>query len=216
MNETLLSPLKTLLAPSLHIKKRFESTDRASIISNFLVFPRQCNLLPCLLKELENDNDADAGGGSDVFSSSGNIICFLVFSKNQKMMMMMLMPVIVVSQFFSFFGNTICFLIDVLTSSGNIICFLVFSKNQKMDLKPSFINILRCLAVFDTLFLVNLFFFFLQFRQELYCKSLFWFEIYFFKVFLLQHISICAMFVNTPLGTIKVSTGIYYVQCDQL
>ena len=57
-------------------------------------------------------------------------------------------------------GNIICFLIYVLTSSGNITCFLVFSKNQKMDLKPSFINILRCLSVFDTLFLVNFF----QFR----------------------------------------------------
>ena len=128
-------------------------------------FFRQHHLLPCLLKEPEDDNDAG--------------------ERN----------------------------VNILSFSGNIICFLVFSKNQKMDLKPSFINILRCLAVFDTLFLVNLLF---QFRLDIYCKSLFWFEIYFFKVFLLQHISICAMFVNTPLGTIKVSTGIYYVQCDQL
>ena len=36
---------------------------------------------------------------------------------------------------------------------------MVFTKKQKMGLKPSFINILRCLAVFDTLFLVGWFLF---------------------------------------------------------
>ena len=43
----------------------------------------------------------------------------------------------------------------IISLSGNILCFFVFTKKKKMDLKPSFINILRCLSVFDTIFLVR-------------------------------------------------------------
>ena len=38
--------------------------------------------------------------------------------------------------------------------SGNLVCVGVFSRS-KLDLKPAFANILKCLSVFDTLFLVN-------------------------------------------------------------
>ena len=40
--------------------------------------------------------------------------------------------------------------------SGNILCVFVFTK-KKMDLKPSFSNILKCLSLFDILFLVGCF-----------------------------------------------------------
>ena len=43
----------------------------------------------------------------------------------------------------------------IIFLSGNILCFFVFTKKKKMNLKPSFINILRCLSVFDTIFLVG-------------------------------------------------------------
>ena len=37
---------------------------------------------------------------------------------------------------------------------GNILCVFVFSQS-KLELKPAFANILKCLSVFDTLFLVS-------------------------------------------------------------
>ena len=37
---------------------------------------------------------------------------------------------------------------------GNITCLLVLS-NKSVDLKPSFSNLLKCLAVYDILILVN-------------------------------------------------------------
>ena len=93
------------------------------VVSVFFFFFRQHDLLLCLPEEPENDNDADAGDRSvngfssssdniicffiDVLTSLGNIICFLVFSKNQKMIMMLMAVIchvvsilIVVSMFF--------------------------------------------------------------------------------------------------------------------
>ena len=40
--------------------------------------------------------------------------------------------------------------------SGNVLCLFVFS-NKHLDLKPAFSNILKCLSVFDIVFLVGLF-----------------------------------------------------------
>ena len=37
---------------------------------------------------------------------------------------------------------------------GNIFCVFVFSR-KKLDLKPAFSNILKCLSVFDIIFLVS-------------------------------------------------------------
>ena len=38
--------------------------------------------------------------------------------------------------------------------SGNVLCLFVFTQ-KKVELKPSFANILKCLSVFDILFLVS-------------------------------------------------------------
>ena len=40
---------------------------------------------------------------------------------------------------------------------GNVLCVFVFN-NSSVDLKPSFSNILKCLSIFDILFLVRLYF----------------------------------------------------------
>ena len=45
-------------------------------------------------------------------------------------------------------------LLILLFISGNVLCVFVFTK-KKMDLKPSFSNILKCLSLFDILFLVG-------------------------------------------------------------
>ena len=37
---------------------------------------------------------------------------------------------------------------------GNVLCLFVFS-NKHLDLKPAFSNILKCLSVFDIIFLVR-------------------------------------------------------------
>ena len=52
-------------------------------------------------------------------------------------------------------GNVVCVFVD-LVCSGNVVCVFVF--NQKsVELKPCFSNILKCLSIFDSLFLVNIF-----------------------------------------------------------
>lgn len=43
---------------------------------------------------------------------------------------------------------------DRVCVSGNILCVSVFSRS-KLDLKPAFANILKCLSVFDSVFLVS-------------------------------------------------------------
>ena len=52
--------------------------------------------------------------------------------------------------------------------SGNILCVFVFTK-KKMDLKPSFSNILKCLSLFDILFLVGCFAF--SYSQKIFWKA---------------------------------------------
>ena len=39
--------------------------------------------------------------------------------------------------------------------TGNVTCVFVFN-HKSVDLKPSFSNILKCLSIFDILFLVNI------------------------------------------------------------
>ena len=51
---------------------------------------------------------------------------------------------------------------------GNILCVFVFTK-KKMDLKPSFSNILKCLSLFDILFLVGCFAF--SYSQKIFWKA---------------------------------------------
>ena len=44
---------------------------------------------------------------------------------------------------------------EILNFPGNLICLVVLTKSR-LDLKPAFSNILKCLSVFDILFLVIL------------------------------------------------------------
>ena len=48
-----------------------------------------------------------------------------------------------------------CTVTEQVILAGNILCVFVFSRS-KLDLKPAFSNILKCLSVFDTIFLVSL------------------------------------------------------------
>ena len=58
--------------------------------------------------------------------------------------------------------NNPCFLSDIVSwrikllfvIAGNILCVFVFS-TRNLDLKPAFSNLLKCLSVFDILFLVS-------------------------------------------------------------
>ena len=54
------------------------------------------------------------------------------------------------NHFESAFDHTTLYLLI----TGNVLCVFVFTK-KKMDLKPSFSNILKCLSLFDILFLVG-------------------------------------------------------------
>ena len=45
-------------------------------------------------------------------------------------------------------------IIDVNLISGNLLCVWTFNKKD-VELKPSFANLLKCLSIFDTVFLVS-------------------------------------------------------------
>ena len=49
-------------------------------------------------------------------------------------------------------GNLNFKIIDI---QGNIVCVFVFSRSN-LDLRPAFSNILKCLSLFDILFLVSM------------------------------------------------------------